>query len=171
MLVAVSSHVAEAGGYLGLGVGTSPSINSEHDTRFTTNGRSAKLLGGMRWGQWSVEGAVGGVELSLFSNSRAVLDLYQAQLAGRFSLPLGSGFEAYGRAGVQHAWLSSDNPMIDMQGSGLLVGAGFEYRINLAVGSGSIFVDYTYAKSNLEGHQNTYDLNTRMWTLGITVGI
>jgi opacity protein-like surface antigen len=168
ILVAVSSQAAHAGGYLGLGVGTAPSVG---DDLFEANGRSAKILGGMRWAQFSVEGSVGGFALGQ-PNSRAELDAYQAQASAKLSLPLGSGFEAFGRAGLQHAWLTSDNTANDMDGNGYLLGAGFEYRLNLGIGSGSIFVDYTYAKANLTGERSQQlDLSTRMWTLGITVGI
>ena len=168
MLVAVSSSTAHANGYLGLGVGTSPSVGDEV---FNPSGRSAKVLGGFRFGQWSVEGSIGGFNLGV-ANSREEFDVYQAQASGKFNLPLGSGFEAFGRAGLQHVQTSTPNPANDMSGAGYLLGAGFEYRVKLPFASGSVFIDYTYAKAGLTNDRNQQiDFSTRMWTLGVTVGI
>ncbi|MBX3157392.1 MAG: porin family protein [Deltaproteobacteria bacterium] len=165
MLVAVTSHVAEAGGYLGLGVGTAPSVNDE---RLTPSSRTFKVLGGQRWTNFTLEGGFGGFLLS----ERKDIDVYSLQVAAKLNFPLASNIEAFGRAGVQHAWLNTPNPLRDQDGSGYLIGAGFEYRVNLAAGSGSIFVDYTYATANMSNERREkFDLSTRTWMLGITVGI
>jgi len=175
-LVVATSGTAKAGTYLGLGIGTAPAM-TEDSGRIDSDGRSAKVLIGSRWGNVSLEGAIDGNALAR-SNDRGVIspfgDLYQATGALKLNLPLGNNFEAFGRAGVHHTWVNADNDALKAQGNGLLLGAGVEYRLNLGVGAGSIFVDYQFSKASLTGDNNdklTYDLSTRMFMLGVTVGI
>jgi hypothetical protein len=54
-----------------------------------------------------------------------------------------------------------------------LVGAGIEYKLNLGIGAGSLFLDYTISNALLEGEDPRlkFDTTTRTWTLGITVGL
>ena len=162
-LAATSSKKAEAGGYLGFGVGTAPSLS---DDRLEADGRSVKALIGQRWGQFSLEGAVNGFDLV---NSSTVI---QASAAGKLSLPLGDGFEVFGRGGLGHNWFRAAKDVNNMEGNGFLLGVGVEYRLDLTVASGSIFIDYTYNKVTFEDDRsNQLELNNRMWTLGLTVGI
>src|SRR5258706_8600558 len=78
-----STSAHAGGGYLGLGIGTAPSLS---DDRFAPDGRSAKVLIGQRWGQFAVEGAVGGVDLL---NSHSIV---QASAAGQMRPPPGDRF-------------------------------------------------------------------------------
>jgi hypothetical protein len=103
-------------------------------------------------------------------------DAYQASAALKLNLPLGNNFEAFGRAGLHHTWISPEVDGNEVSGNGLLVGAGFEYRLNLLVGQGSIFVDYQYNRVKLEGEERfmagqALDSSYRMWTMGLTVGL
>ncbi|MBS1122473.1 MAG: OmpA-like transrane domain, partial [Deltaproteobacteria bacterium] len=145
MFIAATSSIASAGSYLGLGIGTGPAINDQTD-RLAPDGRSGRLLVGTRFGRFSAEGSVSGYSL-LFDQSGGMIpfgDAYQASAALKASLPLGNNFELFGRGGLQHTWFRAKNSELDASGSGYLLGAGFEYRLNLILGQGSIFVDYQY---------------------------
>ncbi len=173
ILVATSSGVASAGGYVGLGIGTAPAISTGTDAQESPDGRSARLLLGSRFGQLSVEGALGGFD-TIISDSRGTIayDVYQASIAGKLSLPLGNNFEAFGRVGLHKSWWTNERPELEVGGSGLLFGAGFEYRIKTVAGQGSVFVDYQYSSAELKAERSTLgDTSMRMWTLGLTIGI
>src|SRR5688572_11758935 len=120
VLVAASSGVASAGGYVGLGIGTGPGLDSDTDAGdFSSDGRSARLIGGMRWGRFAVEGAIGGFDANFNVDPVRV---YQVSVSGKFALPIGDGFAPYGRLGIQRTSLNHDNPDIDASGTGLVVG-------------------------------------------------
>ena len=126
----------------------------------------------MRWAQISAEGSVGGYSLLQTGTRNTGFDAYQASAALKASLPLGNNFEVFGRGGLQHLWLKGADPEFDASGNGFLLGAGFEYRLNLGIGQGSIFIDYQFNKAKLDGDNMEHeDLSSRMWTLGLTVGI
>jgi hypothetical protein len=170
---------ASAGTYVGLGIGTGPEVN-EQTERLSADSRSGKLFLGTRFGNVAVEGGIGGFGMAITDPRNGVTrsfgDVYQASAALKLSLPLGNNFEAFGRAGVHHTWMEPDNEPNQISGNGLLVGAGFEYRLNMILGQGSIFVDYQYSKATLEGTErfmgnSAFDTSYRMFTLGITVGL
>ncbi|HWU86428.1 MAG TPA: outer membrane beta-barrel protein [Kofleriaceae bacterium] len=167
-LVAATSSVASAGRYLGIGIGTN--AVSESSDKLGADGRSARLLGGMRWGRFSVEGMFGGFGLALADRSGATpMDAYQLSAAAKYNLPLGDNFEAYGRAGLHHTWASGQLDVYNVSGNGFLAGAGFEYRVATGIGSGSLWVDYQLSNATLSGDRFTFDTTTRQWTLGLTV--
>src|SRR4051812_209393 len=102
ILVAASSSIASAGGYIGLGIGTAPAVGSDVTSIDTlpSDGRSGKLLLGTRWGRISAEGAIQKFDMTY--------SVYQASAAGKLNFPLGNGFEAFGRFGLQHTWMNHD---------------------------------------------------------------
>lgn len=165
--LAASSSAAFAGGYVGLGIGTSPAINDDQDV-MVSEGRSGRLLVGSRWSNFALEGAVH--KFGMTSPGRQPFDFYQGSVAGKLSFPLGNGFEAFGRLGLQRSWLRNEIATFDKEGTGWLAGAGFEYRFNLAATSGSLFVDYQYNDVKLDGDRGPLQLSSRMWTLGATIG-
>lgn len=169
VLVAASASAASAGTYLGAGIGTAPAVNTDF-ADMQSSGRSGRLVAGMRFGRLSVEGSGGRYGLYL---AGAPFDSTTLAADVKFSLPLGSNFEAYGKAGLQNTWLSTDAMGYgDTSGGGLLLGAGFEYRLNLVATSASLFVDYQYAHSSFDTDNKTpFDASARMWTLGFTVGL
>lgn len=176
-VLAATTGTASAGGtYVGLGIGTAPAISEDSD-RIESDGRSMRGILGMRWGQWSIEGSLGGNELLRFNNNRSAAvpfgDLYNLSASGKFNLPLGNNFEAFGRLGVNHLVVRGEDEGNNASGNGLLFGGGFEYKLNLGVAGGSIFVDYTINRGEmiLDATDQTYDLTTRTWTLGLTIGI
>jgi outer membrane protein with beta-barrel domain len=163
-LVAVGSKSAHAeGSYLGLGVGPAPSLS---DDRFTGDGRSVKALGGMRWGQFSVEAQLGGFDLAV-SNT-----VIQGSVNGKLNLPIADGFEVYGRGGLGHSWLRAAKDVNNQEGNGFVLGLGIEYRLDLTVASGAIFLDYGYNSTTFKDDRDRQlDLSTRVWTIGFAVGI
>lgn len=167
-LLAVSSGVASAGGYIGLGIGTGPAISEDTEAGgIESDGRSARLSGGYRVGRLSVEGALGGFDARF---NRDSVRLYQLSISGKFNLPLSDGFEAFGRLGIQRTSLNHDNPDIDATGTGLILGVGMEYVLPVAVTRVSIWVDHQYARADMDSALPEYALSTRMWTLGATIG-
>lgn len=171
VFVAATSSAASAGAYVGLGIGTN-AISEEND-RLTEDGRSGRLILGTRFGQFSIEGMLSGYGVALVDQSgNDSMDAYQLSAAGKFNLPLGSGFEAFGKLGIQHTWIGGGSrDDYDVSGRGFLVGAGFEYRLNFGLGSGSILVDYTINKAELDGDRFNFDATERAWTLGLSIGI
>lgn len=167
-LLAISS-TASAGVYVGLGVGTEPAANDELATVATPSGRSVRGLLGFRFANVSVEGAINGFDVLTGLGNHTV---YQASAAAKLSLPLGNGFEAFGRGGLEHTQLDLGDDRYNLAGNGWLLGAGFEYRFNTPLISGSIFVDYNVHRASLDDERkNELDATTRMWGLGVTVGL
>jgi hypothetical protein len=96
-------------------------------------------------------------------------------LAGMYNFPLGNAFEVYGRLGYQHSTLSpTDSEREEYDGSGILLGGGFQFKLPVAVASLSLFVDYTIAHSSLSSPSvlGTMEegFTTRVWTLGAKLG-
>jgi hypothetical protein len=167
-LVVTSTTAASADGYLGLGVGTPPGVNDAMESFSPPSGRSLRGIAGIRFGNVSLEGALNGFGVVFKNQNRTV---YQLSGALKLSLPLGSGFEAFGRAGIERTWLNLDDPRNDLMGDGFLVGAGFEYRLNAIVSNASIFVDYNIHHASLAAQDGMLDTTTRILGLGFTVGI
>lgn len=171
VLIAMSG-VANAGGYLGAGIGNAPTIDTQlaHEPQ----GRSARLLVGYRLplkiGSASIEGAYGGYGLR--GSGGGTLDGRELSASGKYNYPLGSNFEVFGRIGFQRTDLTSQkDAMYDLSGNGILIGAGLEYRVDLGAVSGSLWLDYTHRGATLEGERNSTEYSARMWTLGLTVGL
>ncbi len=170
-LLVASTSVASAGTYLGLGVG--PGANFNGDERIEDGGRSARLLGGYSFGRFSAEASITGQTLFLNDNGGVTFDTRELALNAKFNLPLGSGFEVFGKAGLHHTWISADaSDVYSVDGNGLLVGAGFEYRVKTPVAAGSLWVDYTHYAGDLTGDVYAYrGAGVGMWMLGVSVGI
>ncbi|MGE5184417.1 MAG: outer membrane beta-barrel protein [Acidobacteriota bacterium] len=174
-LVAASSAAASAGTYLGLGIGTAPDISS-NDQMMTVqgNGRSGKLLLGMRFGRLSVEGAAARAGAFVSPYGYAA-DSTQLSAALKYSFPLGDNFEAFLRGGLEHTSLSinqSVHSADDASGNGWLLGGGFEYRLNALIAGGSLFVDYEHVQTNLTNNENTqFETSSGIWMAGVTLSL
>jgi hypothetical protein len=170
-LLAFAAKTASADGFLGLALGTDPSLNDEMQTRLQSHalGRSLRALGGVRFGNLSIEGALNGFGVS---SNRGDTTIYQLSAAVKYNLPLGNDFEALGRAGLERTWLSVGDDPYNLAGNGFLAGAGFEYRLNAVLANASVFVDYTIHHATLQDSRNNQvDETSRVWALGFTVGI
>jgi hypothetical protein len=160
------STPALADGYLGLGLGTQPSVNDAMMSTAVPEGRSARGLAGVRLGNVALEGALNGFSVIADAEDH---NMYQLSAALKLSLPLGNHFEAFGRAGLERTWLSLGSG--DLSGDGYLFGGGFEYRLSALIANASLFVDYNYHTATLEDGRRMLDVTSQSWGLGFTVGI
>lgn len=165
-LMAIST-TASAGGYLGLGLGTQPGVNVDMAAKAAPEGRSLRGLGGVRFGNFSIEGALNGfgVLVPNFGDQK----VYQLSAAAKLNLPLGNSFEGFGRAGLERTWLDLGDERYNYAGNGFLVGGGVEYH--LGISNAALFVDYTIHHASLENMRGKLDETSRIWSLGFTVGI
>jgi len=172
-LVAASATAASANTYLGLGIGTAASPGG--DTMSSDGNRSGRLMLGTRFGHLSIEGA--GSRYSLF-NGPVPYDGTMLAGALKYSLPLGNNFEVFGRGGIERTWLTSASSTAgnayEWSGNGWLLGAGFEYRLDLGVTAASIFVDYEHSSTTLTtpAEMNVQrDEAIGLWTAGVTLAL
>ncbi len=168
--LAASATAASAAPYFGLGIGSSADLNGNL-SQFSDDGRSYRLFGGYRFIKYlSLEATV-----SRFGEAnRNSSDPYEATSLGaaaKGSLPLGSGFEAYARLGLQHTWLTSGSGSNSFDGTGYLLGAGFEYRYRLAFGTASVFADYQRLDAVMSSSEKpkSVDQSAGLWTLGVAL--
>lgn len=166
-LMALSTS-ASAGGYLGMSLGTQPSVNDEFDSVAKPFGRSLRGLIGFRVANVSIEGALNGFNVATQRGDQTV---YQGSVALKLSIPIGSGLEGFVRGGLERTWLSLDDDTYNFTGDGFLIGGGFEFRLNAILANASIFVDYTYHKATLDNDRGSVDTTSGMWGLGVTVGL
>lgn len=165
-LVGATASTASAGPYVGLGIGSSARTSSD-STTMSGDGRSGRLMLGWRFGRLSAEAT--GTRYDLWVAS-APFTATQLALGGKYSLPLGDNFEAFGRGGLQRTSLSQQSSGgYDASGGGWYLGAGFEYRIKAILAGASVFVDYQYASTNFDNGMGEYRGGAGLWTLGATV--
>jgi hypothetical protein len=167
------SSTAWAGTYLGVALGTEPGINDDFVQREGQPvGRSLRGLAGMRFGNLSLEGALNG--FTVLTNSFGEKTAYQLSGALKLNLPLGNGFEAFARAGLERTWLNqsdAQNQGIDLMGDGYLVGGGFEYRLDAVIANASVFIDYNVHHATLNSPRIIVDDTAQIWGVGILVGL
>lgn len=164
------SSTASAGGYLGLALGTEPGINDQFVTDVAAPvGRSLRGLGGVRFGNLSLEGGLNG--FTVLTKHVGEQTMYQVSGSVKLSLPLGDNFEGFGRVGLERTWLNLQDDGANLAGNGFLVGGGFEYRLSGVLGNASIFVDYNIHHATLDATRFSKDETTRIWGLGFSIGI
>jgi len=170
--LAISSP-AWAGVYVGAAIGSEPGINDEFvQGEGQPLGRSLRGLGGIRFGHLSLEGALNG--FTVLTNNFGEKTAYQLSGAVKLNLPLGNGFEAFARGGLERTWLNqsdAQNQAIDLMGDGYLVGGGFEYRLDAVIANASVFVDYNVHHATLESPRIVVNATERIWGIGILVGL
>jgi hypothetical protein len=169
-IVMFVSTTASAGTYLGLGIGTGGSVNGDFDQSIglQQDGRSGRLMVGYAFGRFAVEGL--GTSYDLDRATTTTFNVKQAAVAAKYNYPLGDNFEVFGRAGLARTWLTGDG---EFDGNGYLIGAGFEYRLKLAIAAGTIFIDWTRTTTTLDDGSGAYMYETApsMWTAGLTVSL
>lgn len=171
VLVAATASAASAGSYLGLGIGTAPATSTSTDLMATeADGRSGRLLLGIRLARLSLEGSVGRFDLVVNNQHDFKNTMLGAGL--KYNLPLGDNFEAFGRGGVQRTYLNEVMAdRYDVAGNGYYLGGGVEYRVEFLLG-GSIFLDYQYATATVDSETLwSFDVSNRMWTIGLTLSL
>lgn len=170
-LLAATAGTASAGGFVGLGLGTTPGISNDDDA--TADGRSARLEVGYSFTNFSIEGLASRFDLlDKFGTRYSDTSL---GIAGTYRVPLSDGFGAYGRLGYQHTGVSLKTAEgAGASGSGILFGGGADFKLPLPATNLSIFVDYTIAHSSLrvdgEVDDEGHGLTSRTWTLGAKLG-
>jgi hypothetical protein len=172
--------VASAGTYVSLGLGGT-GVDDSKSPGFVDNGRNVRLAVGYRLapmsiGSISVEGGYTGFGVA---NGNATYDAHNYFAAGKFSLPLSQGFEAFGRLGVEHMDFSTHTNQPSLGGNGYLVGAGFEYRLGAIQGvppffaNSGIWVDITRDGSSMtpdSTNGKARDIAVDTYTIGLSVG-
>jgi hypothetical protein len=172
-LVAAAASTASAEPYLGLGIGTAASghVGDDASSQMSDGNRSGKFLVGYSFGKLSigtvsVEGSATRFN-QLYRN--AANDGTSLAIAGKYGVPLGDGFEAFGRLGLQRSSLSTS--VGDLSGNGWLLSAGFEYHVDALVKGASVFVDYTHNQTTYDNgpHSPSLDSSASMWMLGASM--
>ncbi len=173
VVLAASATAASAAPYLGVGLGSSAELNGESTLgKFHDDGRSYRLFGGYGFIKYlSLEGAV--TRFGEVNNQTAPYEATSAAAVAKGSLPLGSGFEAFVRVGLQHTWLSTDSKYSSFDGTGYLLGAGFVYRFHTPIGGASVFADYQRLDAGMSSSQapKAVDQSSGLWTLGVTLSL
>ncbi len=172
----VTSATASAGTYVGIGIGTGPSVSDSVNTPYLSNGRSLRLSLGYRFGNISIEGSYTGystTEGPTVIAPQTQLDSHTLSLAAKLNYPLGNNFEIFGRGGLLQTELDpEDTGSSSASGTGYTLSAGFEYRLNLLVANGGIFVDYTRNQASFDNAAApSWDQTATMWTLGVNVSL
>ncbi len=166
-LLLLAASPAAAGTYLGLGIGTAPSVGESMSTLEPAS-RSARLTLGQRLGPLSLEGGAGGYELASATDAEA--RSVSVSGGGKVSFELQGQLEAFVRAGVERTWLSGDG-MSTLSGDGVYFGGGAELRLALPLGSTSVWVDYSRHQATLRNERTELEARTGVWTLGLSVGL
>ncbi|CAN5808897.1 hypothetical protein BH11MYX2_BH11MYX2_14320 [soil metagenome] len=167
--------VASAGTYVGLGVGPSPTIDAQNLT-LDGYGRTGRFFLGYRILQFSVEGALTAASTAgnvTTSSSASDLDARYASIMGKYSHPLGNGFELFGKLGLQYSDYSVKDGTSDLKGSGLALAGGVEYHVFLGVGSIGLALEYGLSSATLQDNVSNAEtkVDTRQWMLSVSVGL
>lgn len=136
------------------------------------DGRSGRLLLGIRFSRLAIEGSAG--RFGMVVNDSQAFNSTMLGAGLKYSHPLGDNFEAFARGGLQRSYVTSDmgESSYDASGDGYYLGGGIEYRLNLLVAGGSIFLDYQYAKADLGSDAvQEFEASNRMWTIGLTLSL
>ncbi len=166
--LAVPGARAVAGPYLGLGVGTAPTLGDSMQPLEPTS--RCGLVGlGQRLGPLALEAGLSGYELQ-----RATAEQGRSLSAfggGKLYVELEGQLEAFARGGVERTWLSGSGAMADYQGDGAYVGIGAELRLALPLGQTSLWVDYTRHQATLRAGVAELDASAGRWTVGLSIGL
>lgn len=169
LAVTAISHTSHAGAFLGLGIGTGTDLG---EARVAEDGRSLRAEGGyaipVGIGRLAIEGMYQGFDVNTTYNGQ--MGARSLAVAGRYNFPLGNGFEAFARMGVQQLALTQGvRQMYDASGKGPIVGAGFELHPGIGMDL-AFWVDLTYAKATITGQTYSMDTDAHFFTAGVSVG-
>jgi len=173
-VLATTGSAASAETYIGVAVGTAPSISNDTIPNPRNDGRSGRLvLGqafGFRFGTIAIEAEANRFDMVLngFPSSSTMLGV-----DAKYSFPLSDGFSVFGKLGLARTWLSEDGdgPNYDGAGNGWYFGLGAEYRIIPLV---SVFVDYERQSATISapnagaGDNFEFGQAAGMFSLGVT---
>jgi hypothetical protein len=164
-LVVGSSSVATAGTYVSLGVGGAPSGQGELNVAAasgTSKVTQQRVALGTSFGRIAIEATLGRFGIGAG-------DAVVAGVHGRISVPLDGHFGAYGRVGVERAWLSDLEARFGDSADGLAAGLGLEYKLSMPIlGQASVWAEGSQDQWNLADQTKG---GVRMWTVGLTLGL
>jgi len=164
-VLATTGSAASAETYIGVAVGTAPSISNAYVHQ--NDGRSGRLvLGqafGFRFGTIAIEAEANRFDMVLngIPSTSTMLGV-----GAKYSFPLSDGFSVFGKLGLARTWLSEDldGPSYDGAGNGWYFGLGAEYRIIPLL---SVFVDYERQSTTIDAPTSTtYGQAAGMFSLG-----
>jgi Outer membrane protein beta-barrel domain len=159
---------AAAGPYVGVGIGTAPTLG-DGMPGFAPTSRSGRLELGTRFSAVAVEGGVGGFQLVGARASQ--YDAVSVNGGAKIFFNLQGPLDAFVRGGLQRTWLSTDSAMADYTGDGFYLGGGVELRLALPLGSTAIWMDYTHHQATLHSETRPLESTAGMWTVGLSVGL
>ncbi|HEY0255408.1 MAG TPA: outer membrane beta-barrel protein [Kofleriaceae bacterium] len=169
---------AHAGTYIGLGVGTGGNVSDDAGNSYAADGRSARIAVGYRFMGFSVEGMYSGYGLMLGGPNAVAAETYDSrtlQIAGKYNLAIGSGFELFGRLGLIRTDVNATTANnVDLSGDGWTMSVGVEYRLNLVLTGLGIYMDWTRNSADLDyadGGTKFANQTASMWTLGVNLSL
>jgi outer membrane protein with beta-barrel domain len=175
VVLAATGQSASAGVYGSLGIGNT-GVDAGSAYGVNNDARSYSIAAGYDFTKFlGAEGGYTGFGTQLNSAQYSGAEYYAA---GLVHIPISDGFWGFGRVGVQHSDMNvtmGNGP--ELEGTGYLFGAGFEYRIVqtiLPVPHLAAWVGYTRNNSTLTNQERTdttVPMGVSMWSLGITVGL
>jgi hypothetical protein len=167
--LALAAAPAHAGGYLSLGVGTTPELDAGSRSLEAAS-RSGRLELGQRVAWFAVEGAVGGFQLG---DTRAMTyDVVAASAGAKIFVNLQGPLDAFVRGGGERTWLIPDGDALETyRGDGGYAGVGVELRLALPLGSTALWMDYTVHRAALRNSDGEIDGDHGRWTLGVSIGL
>ena len=167
-LVTVTGTAANAGTYIGLGIGNGASVSDSVNNSYKADGRSAGIALGYRFGAFSIEGMYSGFGYEIANGpGTGLIDSRSIQIAGKYNYALADHFELFGRLGLLRTDLTTRDTGVDSQGDGYTFSVGAEYRIDLALTGMGLFVDWTRNQATFTTDSGVQlDQAASMWTLG-----
>ncbi|MFT3700526.1 MAG: outer membrane beta-barrel protein [Kofleriaceae bacterium] len=171
--------VANAGVYIGLGVGTGGNVSDSANNTYVADGRSARAVLGYRFMGFSVEGMYSGYGLALGGPDVAATEKFDSrslQLAAKYNYEFAKNFELFGRLGLLHTDVTSQSTSNrNLTGDGWTMSLGLEYRLNLVLTGLGIYMDWTRNSADLNYDQTDgskfANQTASMWTLGVNLSL
>lgn len=163
--VLATSSLASAGTYVSLGLGGTPDPQGELKVAASTGTSDvAQRKAALGWSLGRIAIEATAARYALGSGHATA-----AGVQGRLTIPLDGHFGAYGRVGVERAWLSDLDPRLGDTADGWVGGVGVEYRLTAPLlGQAAIWAEVT--QDQLTFADDTKG-GARMWTLGASLGL
>lgn len=175
----LAASPAQAGGYMGIGIGSQGELDGEISKHFTTDGQSdtSRIILGQRFGALAMEASLFGSQLQGNGGFTGTSDFATVSVGVdlKYYVGIAGGFEGYGKVGLNKTWLTGPaTEGMDFQGRGTEIGAGLQYTMNLPLTQVGLWLDYTIQNTELRdldmGPSSNLDGELRMMNLGVSVG-
>lgn len=168
---------ADAGGYIGLGIGTNAKLHGDLAAHFdSSDTSSARLTIGSRTGPLALEGSIYGTELRSVTARVAGSDtsMVSAEIGLKYYFNLQGRLEAYLGGGLNKSWINDENQAVmdeGFSGSGYSASVGLQYSLRAVLTQASVWLDYTHSEALLV-HSSRADLEggARTLSIGLSVG-